>query len=177
MYCRLFALSACIALAPVRVDASDAATYAYAATLRVFAPGLAPPVALRLADRVIRESDAAGIDARLIVALIAVESSWNASARSPRGARGLGGLMPATAAMLGVDAGDADANVHGTVVYLHAMLERYSRAPASERYRLALAAYNAGPGAVDRAGGIPPYAETRTYITRVIALWRRLVLG
>ena len=129
---------------------------------------------MRLAARVVAEADAARIDARLVVALVAVESSWNPGAVSPAGARGLGQLMPRTAAGLGVDPDDPEANLHGTVVHLAALIARYGRLPPRERYARAVAAYNAGAGAVDRYGGIPPYAETRLEVRRVIDLWRLL---
>jgi soluble lytic murein transglycosylase-like protein len=147
---------------------------AYAAALRAFDRGLDAGHAGRLAARVVAEADAARIDARLVVALVAVESSWNARAVSPAGARGLGQLMPATAAGLGVDPDDPEANLHGTVVHLAGLLARYGALPPRERYPRAIAAYNAGAGAVDRYGGVPPYAETRSEVSRVIALWRRL---
>jgi soluble lytic murein transglycosylase-like protein len=147
---------------------------AYASALRAFDPALGAADAGRLAARVIAEADAARIDARLVVALVAVESSWDPRAVSPAGARGLGQLMPGTAAGLGVDPDDPGANLHGTVRHLGALLARYRSVPVPERYARAIAAYNAGAGAVDRFGGIPPYAETRSEVRRVIALWRRL---
>ena len=147
---------------------------AYASALRSFDRGLAPAVASRLAERVVGEADACGLDARLVVALVAVESSWNPRAISPAGARGLGQLMPGTAAGLGVDADDPDANLRGTVRHLRGLLDRYARFSAQERYVRAIAAYNAGAGAVDRYGGVPPYTETQLYVRRVIGLWRRL---
>jgi soluble lytic murein transglycosylase-like protein len=150
------------------------ALLAYASALRAFHPALDDAHALRLAARVVGEADAARIDARLVVALVAVESAWDPRAVSPAGARGLGQLMPGTAAGLGVDPDDAEANLHGTVVHLAGLLARYRALPAQERYARAIAAYNAGAGAVDRYGGIPPYAETRLEVRRVIALWRRL---
>lgn len=150
---------------------------AYAAALRAFDPALADVDAARLAVRVVAEADAARIDARLVVALVAVESSWNPAAISPVGARGLGQLMPGTAAGLGVDPDDAAANLHGTVVHLAGLLARYRDRPAPDRYNLAIAAYNAGAGAVDRYGGIPPYAETQLEVRRVIGLWRGLCGG
>ena len=122
----------------------------------------------------VREADAARIDARLVVALVAVESAWDPRAVSPAGARGLGQLMPGTAAGLGVDPDDPAANLHGTVVHLAGLLGRYARLPPHDRYVRAIAAYNAGAGAVDRYGGVPPYAETRLEVRRVIGLWRRL---
>jgi len=147
---------------------------AYASALRSFDRGLPPGEAYRLAGRVVGEADAWGLDARLVVALVAVESSWNPRAVSPVGARGLGQLMPATAAGMGVDPSDPDANLHGTVRHLRGLLDRYARYPVQERYVRAIAAYNAGAGAVDRYGGVPPYAETQLYVRRVIGLWRRL---
>lgn len=147
----------------------------YAAALRAFAPGLDAVQARAWAACVVDAADRARIDARLVVAVVAVESGWTVAARSPVGARGLGQLMPDTAAHLGVDADDPEANLRGTVGYLHELLERYAAYPPAERYRRALAAYNAGPAAVDRFDGVPPFSETRRYVNRVIALWRRLV--
>lgn len=147
---------------------------AYASALRSFHPALDDAHAIRLAARVVAEADAAQVDARLVVALVAVESAWNPRAVSPAGARGLGQLMPGTAAGLGVDPDDAEANLHGTVVHLAGLLARYRGLPAQDRYVRAIAAYNAGAGAVDRYGGVPPYAETRLEVRRVIGLWRRL---
>ena len=150
---------------------------AYAAALQAFDPALSAARADTLAQRVIAEADAARIDARLVVALVAVESSWQPAAVSPVGARGLGQLMPATAAALGVDPRDPAANLHGTVAELASLLARYAGLPPQARYERALAAYDAGPGAVARAGGIPPFAETQLYVRRVIGLWRRLSGG
>lgn len=147
---------------------------AYASALRAFDPRLDDARALRLAGRVLRESDAAGLDARFVVALVAVESSWQPDAVSPAGARGLGQLMPATAAGLGVDPDDPEANLHGTVVHLTRLLARYRGFPPQERYVRAIASYDAGSGAVDRYDGVPPYPETQRYVRRVITLWRRL---
>ena len=146
----------------------------YADALRVFAPSLAPERAQTLAARVIIESQSAALDARLIVALVAVESSWNPHAVSRSGARGLGQLMPQTAAGLGVDPDDPEANLHGAVEHLAGLLAHYRRLDPQAQYEHALAAYNAGAGAVDRYGGIPPYPETQLYVRRVIRLWRRL---
>jgi soluble lytic murein transglycosylase-like protein len=147
---------------------------AYAAALRAFQPALDGGSSLRLATRVVAEADAARLDARLVVALVAVESSWDAHAVSPAGARGLGQLMPATAAGLGVDPDDPNANLHGTVVHLAGLVARYRRFPGGERYLRAIAGDKAGAGAVDRYDGVPPYRETQLYVRRVIALWRRL---
>jgi soluble lytic murein transglycosylase-like protein len=146
----------------------------YAHALQAFNPSLDPHSAVMLAQTTITEADAQGLDARLLVALIAVESSWRGNAVSSAGARGLGQLMPATAAALTVDPDDPQANIHGVAMHLRALLTHYAMLDRDERYADALAAYNAGSGAVDRYGGVPPYPETRAYVNRVISVWRRL---
>jgi soluble lytic murein transglycosylase-like protein len=146
----------------------------YAQTLERFDTHLDDAQALRLALRTVAQASDYGLDARLVVALVAVESSWNPAARSPVGAQGLGQLMPRTAAGLDVDPTDPDANLDGTIRHLSGLLRRYSGLPVQARFERSIAAYNAGAGAVDRYGGIPPYAETQAYVRRVIALWRRL---
>ncbi len=85
--------------------------------------------------------------------------------------------MPGTAAGLGVDAFSAHDNLNGTARYLRGLLDRYAAYPQMQRYRLALAGYNAGPGAVERFGGIPPYSETQAYVRNVMALYDRLTVG
>ena len=109
----------------------------------------------------------AGLDeadfVRLFVALIDQESRFNPAAVSPKGARGLGQLMPETAALLGVDAGEPMANLHGAARYLTAQLAEFGRVD------LALAAYNAGPQRVEQFHGIPPFRETRDYVAKITA--------
>ena len=103
----------------------------------------------------------------LVKAVIAAESAFNPDAVSHKGAQGLMQLMPATAASLGVrDAMVPSENVRGGVRYLRRMLDRYGDMPR------ALAAYNAGPTAVDRFRGVPPYRETRAYVKRVLEYYR-----
>jgi soluble lytic murein transglycosylase-like protein len=99
---------------------------------------------------------------------IEIESAYNPSALSHAGAIGLGQLMPDTAETLGVDPHDIDENLDGSARYLLMMLERFG----SEE--LALAAYNAGPEAVTRHGGIPPYEETKGHVAKVMAAFERL---
>ena len=106
--------------------------------------------------------------ALLYRANIEVESAYNPIARSPVGAIGLGQLMPGTASDLGVDPHDVAQNLDGSARYLLMMLDQFGDGP------LALAAYNAGPEAVTRHGGIPPYTETQGHVARVTAVFHRL---
>ncbi|GHG09437.1 MULTISPECIES: lytic transglycosylase domain-containing protein [Paracoccus] len=103
-----------------------------------------------------------GIPEDLFLRLVQQESGWNPRARSHKGATGLAQLMPGTAAKLGVNPHDPVQNLHGGARYLRMMYNQFGN------WRLALAAYNAGPGAVQKYKGIPPYRETRNYV-RIIA--------
>ena len=102
-----------------------------------------------------------GIPSGLFLRLVQQESGWNPVAVSPKGAIGLAQLMPQTARVLGVNPHDPAENLEGGARYLRQQYDRFGN------WRLALAAYNAGPEAVERHGGIPPYRETRNYV-RVI---------
>ena len=117
-------------------------------------------------DRYERIARVEGVDARLLRAIAWAESRGRMSAVSPKGALGIMQLMPATALALGVDPLDADGNVAGGARYFARMMSRFQSVP------LALAAYNAGPGAVLRWGGIPPYAETRSYVASILSRLR-----
>ena len=111
------------------------------------------------------------IDPDFVASVVKAESGGNAHAVSRAGARGLMQLMPATAANLGVnDAMKPGENVRGGTAYLDQLLVRYH-----DNMALALAAYNAGPAAVDRYHGIPPYRETRAYVARVIHEFNRRI--
>jgi len=115
-----------------------------------------------------REAANAGVDPALVAAVARTESGLDPAARSPAGAVGLMQLMPATATVLGVaDPYDPAANVRAGAAYLRELLGRFGgNVPA------AVAAYNAGPGTVERYGGVPPFEETRRYVARVMATLR-----
>lgn len=108
------------------------------------------------------------ISPALVVALISVESSGSTVAESEKGAKGLMQLIPATAERFGVtDATDPSQNIKGGVKYLGWLMEHFGRDPI-----LTLAGYNAGENAVTRHNGVPPYAETRAYVPKVLAAWQ-----
>ena len=105
-----------------------------------------------------------GIDPTLVRAVIQVESNYESRARSPKGAKGLMQLMPDTARRYGLaNAYDPAANIDAGIRHLRSLLDRFP-------LTLALAAYNAGEAAVERFGGVPPYAETRSYVARILRL-------
>lgn len=112
-----------------------------------------------------RHATTHGVRPELVRAVIQVESGFNARARSHKGAMGLMQLMPATAAELGVDnPWDPSENIRGGVTYLAGLIDRFNDE------RLALAAYNAGPGAVERYGQqVPPFRETQDYVRKIAA--------
>jgi soluble lytic murein transglycosylase-like protein len=114
-------------------------------------------------------AQATGVDPALVEAIIANESGFDPKATSRAGARGLMQLMPETAAGLGVlDPYDPAQNVRGGTRYLRALLDRFGD------LELAVAAYNAGAGAVERYGGVPPYPETQNYVRNVLSRYREL---
>src|ERR1700722_8286930 len=123
------------------------------------------PVAPEQIDRLVAQNaDIWQVDPALIKSVIANESSFNPNATSPVGAQGLMQLMPETAASLGVkNPYDPAQNVAGGTRYLRGLLDRFNGDT-----RLAVAAYNAGPNAVEKYGDVPPYAETQSYVKNVL---------
>lgn len=115
-----------------------------------------------------RAATRAGVDPALLAALVWTESGFRPDAVSHAGARGLAQLMPATAEGLGVDPDDPQQNLAGGARFLRSMLDRFGT-PA-----LALAAYNAGPGRVADAGGIPNIPETQAYVPKVLARYDQI---
>lgn len=138
-------------------------------------PQLAPPKLSRadLTEMLSKAGKQHNLDVDLLASVVDAESGGNPRAVSRAGARGLMQLMPATAEGLGVkNSFQPQQNVSGGSAYLDALLTRYGN-----KLALALAAYNAGPEAVDRYHGIPPYAETRIYVARVIHEFNRRALA
>lgn len=121
-------------------------------------------------DDIIQQAAARyGVDEDLVHAVVQAESGYDPDSRSGAGAIGLMQLMPATARGLHVDPRDPRQNVEGGVRYLRSQLDRFGG-----QVDLAVAAYNAGPGAVQRYHGVPPYRETQAYVKRVMqTLWQR----
>lgn len=131
------------------------------------APAPVPPEQIN--QLVQQNADIWQVDPALIKSVIANESSFNANATSPVGAQGLMQLMPETAATLGVkNPYDPAQNVAGGTRYLRGLLDRFKGDT-----RLAVAAYNAGPNAVEKYGDVPPYAETQNYVQNVLGSLER----
>jgi len=122
------------------------------------------PSLLDIHARIDRIAQTVGIDRRLVHAVVRVESNYDPRAISPKGAMGLMQLMPATARQYRVeDPFDVDQNLEAGMRHLRGLLNRFDRSRA-------LAAYNAGEGAVSKYGGVPPYRETQDYVRRILAL-------
>lgn len=146
---------------------ADPAVFTGDAVEPIARPSAPPPAADAGHEDVRRELNAAAaayaLDPKLVEAVAWRESRFRPTARSSKGAVGVMQLMPATARDLGVDPSDMVQNVKGGAMYLRQMLNRFGG-----DVKLALAAYNAGPGAVLKHGGVPPYAETQAYVTSIL---------
>jgi hypothetical protein len=143
-------------------------------------PRLSEKEATRIADNIIGYCLAYGVDARLIMAIVLVESGFNPTAVSSKGAAGLGQLMPGTAGDLGVNNRfHIEQNVYGMVRLIRQHLEKYTKETGdpNRAMQLALAAYNAGAGAVKKYNGIPPYKQTVNYVKKVSEIYRKLTGG
>lgn len=141
-------------------------------SIRYYNEALSYAEAAELARLIQAKSKKYNVDPLLVTALVSQESAFRADAVSPVGAIGLGQLMPFTAKDLGVDPWDPAENLDGCVRYLSQNIERWrhSKIPVA----LALASYNAGPGAVGYYGGIPPYDETRHYVRAIRERYQNL---
>ncbi len=129
--------------------------------------------ALVLAERTLSAARAHGLDPGFLAATLLQESAYDPDAISWAGAVGIGQFMVGTADLYGIDPFDPGPSIDATARLLGAYLARYRG--AADPYALALAAYNAGPAAVERYGGVPPYAETRAYIADIRERWSRIV--
>lgn len=154
------------------------ATPIYAAYIKKINKKLTDAKAYEIAHGIIGFSLKYGVDARLIMAMIYTESTFNPNITSHAGAQGLGQLMPGTAAGMGItNAYDTMQNLYGTVRLVRGHIDKYQKSTGDdfEALVLALAAYNAGPGAVRKYNGnVPPYRETQNYVKKVIAVYRSL---
>ena len=121
------------------------------------------PVPPQFAAALTQAAAAANVSPSLLAALVWQESRWNPQALSPKGAMGLAQLMPATARYLGVNPADPIQNLHGGARYLRQLLDQFDG-----NVEKALAAYNAGPGRVRSAGGVPAIAETQAYVSSIV---------
>ena len=134
-------------------------------TVKVQTGNDTPRTKAEITDLITKYSEENNLDADFVKAVIQQESGFNPNATSKCGAMGLMQLMPATAESLGVtDAYDAEQNIYGGTKYLKGLMDRFGN-----NKELALAAYNAGPNAVKKYGGIPPYNETQNYVKKVLS--------
>lgn len=159
-----------------QIDAAMVAGFEQEESVPAVAPPVAPAVpapvpagkTLSLNEMIDNAARKYGLPPSLVRAVVAVESGYQPDAVSPKGAIGLMQLMPATAKQLGVDPTIAEQNVDAGTRYLRDLLVKYD----NHAYH-ALAAYNAGPGAVDKYHGVPPYRETHDYILSVLKKWQK----
>lgn len=123
---------------------------------------------LAIKEKIVRHSLQYGVDPALSLSVVKQESNFNKSAKSARGAVGLFQLMPSTAKSLGVNPYYINENIIGGIKYLKSLQDKFGSVD------LVIAAYNAGPGAVKRHNGIPPYRETRSYVKKIVTHYNYL---
>jgi tetratricopeptide (TPR) repeat protein len=157
--------------APARPPATPGTPQVIAALARSINPHLTAAQADWLGERLVAAAREQHVDPWLVAAVVYVESRFNQASVSSRGAMGLGQLMPHTARAAGVNPRDTWGNLVGTAMTLGSCIREFGD------LRLALAAYNAGPKAVYRYRGVPPFAETRWYVTAVLEIYRRIRPG
>jgi soluble lytic murein transglycosylase-like protein len=138
-------------------------------------PRLSAVDALLFAEATVLAAKRAGIDPGFLAATLLQESAYDPAAISSAGAIGIGQFMIGTADDWGIDPFDPPAAIDATARVLAQYLRVYRARDGGDPYALALAAYNAGPAAVDAYGGVPPYAETRAYIADIVERWSRIV--
>ena len=154
------------------VPTTQNAIDAYATVLRGYNPSMPDWQSKDLARHMLMSAAHWNLDANVLAAIVTVESSWHTHAVSYAGAIGLGQLMPGTAATLGVNPRDPKQNLSGAARYLSSLMNTFGSNP--DRYKLVFAAYNAGPKAVQKFGGVPPYYETQRYVVKVLRTWKHL---
>jgi soluble lytic murein transglycosylase-like protein len=158
-----------VALVETVADPPQSADAMKSATIAEEISAMKAPTKVEIHEMLAEAGAAHHIDEDLLASVVRAESAGHSRAVSRTGAQGLMQLMPGTASAMGVeDAFKPEQNITGGTAYLDALLIRYH-----ENVALALAAYNAGPGAVDRYHGVPPYRETRAYVARVIREFNR----
>ncbi|MCL5773218.1 MAG: lytic transglycosylase domain-containing protein [Firmicutes bacterium] len=154
---------------------SEKYTAGYKQTILYYNPKLDRKTADKMVRSILYYSYQFGIDPRLSMAVIAMESSFNPKAVSKTGAGGLGQLMPETSLAIGISNSlDYSQNILGTLRLLKVNFDRFPHLSYNKQVEFALASYNAGYGAVLKYNGIPPYPETRKYVSSTISLWRKL---
>ncbi len=155
----------------------------YALAISHFNPRLSSEEVDDITKVLLDTSAECDVDPRLVMAVVLAESGFNPSATSRTGAMGLGQLMPGTARGMGVNNPyDSKQNLEASIRIIHSSLSKYSGGAAFKdlnwrHLQLALAAYNAGSGAVRRYGGVPPYRETQNYVVKVSRYFRQLCGG
>ncbi len=173
----LFAFTSSYANAAEHTSIENSNVTAIVQFMHEINPKLATATGLQYARAVLADAQTTQVDPCLLLAVVGVESHFKSEAVSKHGAIGLGQLLPSTAQDLHVDPSAPLANLWGTSQYLRSLLDRFAFVPGRER--TAIAAYNAGPGAIARNHGDPTSPENAMYVQRVLSLWQaaKLRLG